>query len=257
MTDFSSFRTSLQKDREVVKNLHQFSNPLSARTEAPSIALSDYSQEISRPKYDKDITDIIEIVRVLNNMAPTRMPIYNFILEEINGERYYRPDNTLLLVREYDGDVIRDYYAASDDEVNETGLTVSRILEHDKNTGRLRTKIEPITRKGSRLNTNITIFDDKINNKYTIIQLAEDGLVSNISEFTGKGKSFQTLFRNIYTSKPARYLEGKDDKENGFEMVDCIFDSQGAVARIKRYNSKREVNIDYTEDKKNIRVKTK
>ena len=81
--------------------------------------------------------------------------------------------------------------------------------------------------------------------------------MNNITEFTGEGKSFKTLYRNILTFKPARYIEGKDDKEVGFKMVDCIFDANGAVARIKKYTSKKEVCIDYTEDKKSITVKTK
>jgi len=255
MTDFSKFRTSIENEKRIAKELYQSSNPLSAKISNSDIALSDYSQSIPRQQYDKDITEIIEIVRILNNMAPIRMPEYNFNIDEINGERYYRPDGTLLLVREYDSDVIRDYYATLEDEDCE--YTVSRILEHEKKSGRLRTKIEPITRKGSRLKTNITIFDLKINNKYIIIQLSEGGLVNNISEFTGKGKSFQTLFRNIDTLKPARYLEGKDNAENGFEMIDCIFDSDGHVARIKRFSNKKETCIEYTQDTKNITVKTK
>lgn len=233
----------------------QLSNPLGAKNSTTGIALTNYSQELPRPKYDKDITEIIEIVRVLNNLAPIRMPIYNFNIDEINGERYYKPDGTLLLIREYDSDLIRDYYAATPKENCE--YSISRILEHDKNSGRLRTKIEPINRKNSRLKTNITIFDLKVNNKYTIIQLSEGGIVNNISEFSGKGKSFQTLYRNIETLKPARYMEGKDNKETGFEMVDCIFASDGSIARIKKYTNKKEVNIDYTQDKKNITVKNK
>ena len=230
------------------------SNPLVAEN-ATNLALTSYSQETNRPKYDKDISEIVEVVRILNNLAPLRMPIYNFNLEEINGERYYRPDNTLLLVREYDGDIIRDYYVTQKGEL--CSFSIKKILEHDKSTGRLRAKIEPIKRNGSRVTTNITIFDSKINNKYTIMQLSEGGIVNNISEFTGKGKSFQTLFRNIETFKPARYLEGRDNKEEGFFMVDCIFDKDGNIARIKRYNSHKETCIDYTETKKNITVKTK
>ena len=40
-------------------------------------------------------------------------------------------------------------------------------------------------------------------------------------------------------------------------MVDCLFNNNGEVVRIKRYSNKREVNIDYTDNKKNITVKTK
>ena len=78
------------------------------------------------------------------------------------------------------------------------------------------------------------------------MQLSEDGIVNNISEFTGKGKSFQTLFRNIETFKPARYLEGRDNKEEGFFMIDCIFDKDGNVARIKKYSSNKETCIGNT-----------
>lgn len=255
MNDYSKFKAGIEKDRNALaENLMQSSNPLSMKTDLNSIALSDYSQEIPRPKYDKDITEVVEIVRILNNMAPLRMPVYNFNVDEINGEYYYKPDGTLLLIREDDSDVIRDYYVAPN---TEGSVSVSRILEHDKNSGRLRVKIEPVTRRGSRLKAIITIFDVKINNKYTILQLAEDGVVKNITEFTGKGKSFQSLFRNTLTFQPVRYLEGKDSKENGFEMLDCIFDASGNVARIKRFTNKREVRIDYTEEKKHVTVKTR
>lgn len=255
MNDYSNFKSVIKQEQgNLDSNKVQTSNPLSMRTDVDSVALTEFSQETLRPKYDKDINDIIEVVRILNNMVPIRMPIYNFNIDEINGDRYYKPDGTLLLVREEDTDVIRDYYYAKTPIEN---VSIGRILEHDKNTGRLRTKIEPITRKGGRLKVSITIFDIKINERYTIIQLDEDGVVNNVSEFSGKGKSFKTLFRNPYSFKPVRYLEGKDSKEEGFEMVDCLFDSNGNVARIKRYNKKREISIDYTEDKKQITVKNK
>ena len=255
MNDYSNFKSVIKQEQgNLDSNKVQTSNPLSMKAEIDSIALTDFSQETLRPKYDKDINDIIEVVKILNNLVPIRMPIYNFNIDEINGERYYKPDGTLLLVREEDTDVIRDYYYA---ETGIENISIDRILEHDKNTGRLRTKIEPITRNGSRLKVSITIFDVKINNKYTIIQLSDGGVVNNVSEFSGKGKSFKTLFRNPYSFRPVRYLEGKDSKEEGFEMVDCLFDSNGNVARIKRYNKKREVSIDYTKDKKQITVKNK
>ena len=224
--DYSKFKTSIENEKKDTQASIFPSNPMVNNVKDKSLELSDYSQVLPRQQYDKDVAEIVEVVRILNNMAPLKMPDYNFNIDEINGEHYYRPDGTLLLVREYDSDVIRDYYATTPKE--ECDYTVSRILEHDKMTGRLRTKIEPILRKTSRLKVNITIFDMKINNKYIIIQLSEDGYVNNISEFTGKGKSFQTMFRNIVTFKPARYLEGKDT-ENGFEMIDCIFDSEGNV----------------------------
>lgn len=254
MKDFSKYKTSIENEKRILTETSQTSNPMSEKNEN-NIILTDYTQSLPRQKYDKDINEIIEVVRILNNLAPLRMPEYNFNITEINGEHYYKPDGTLLLIREYDSDVIRDYYANPDSTDIEYGI--SRILEHDKMSGRLRTKIEPIKRKGSRLKTNITIFDLKVNNKYTIIQLSDNGIVNNISEFSGKGKSFQTLYRNIYNFKPARYMEGKDNKDSGFEMVDCIFDSEGNIARIKKYSNKKETCIDYTDNSKKVSHKTK
>ena len=237
------------------KIFEQTSNPLKYNADPKSAEPINYSQTYSRPKYDKDVLQIIEIVRILNNMAPLHMPEYNFNIDEINGERFYNADGTLMMVRDFDSDVIRDYYY--NPNYTDIEYSVSKIMEHDKNTGRLKVKIEPITRIGSRLKTNITIFDEKINNKYTIIQLSEGGIVNNISEFSGIGESFQTLFRNIYTFKPARYLEGRDSKIDGFEMIDCLFSQDGKITRIKKYNNKREICIDYFENQKRITVKQK
>ena len=213
--------------------------------------LTSYTKTVQRPNYDADVAGIIEIVRILNNMAPLRMPIYNFDISEINGDYYYKPDGSLLLVREWDTDIIRDYYVSKTDEQK-----VDRILEHDKHTGKLRTRIEPNKREGSRVKVNITIFDEKINNKYTLMQLEETGLVVNITEFTSNGKSFQTLYRNVETFKPVRYLEGKDTP-NGFQMLDCLFDKNGSVVKLKKFTNKKEINIDYTETTKSVSVKNK
>ncbi len=228
------------------------SNPLYSSVESSDKALSGYSQSLPRNTYDEDMAELLEVVRILNNMAPLRMPVYNFHVDEINGEVFLKPDGTRLLIREYDSDLVRDYYISASNPEN-----IERILEHDRFSGRLRTRIEPNSRPSSRSKINITIFDERINRKYTLMQLAEDGIVNNITEFSGKGQAFKTLYRNIKTFKPARYLEGKDNPEKGFEMVDCIFDNDGNIVRIKRYNSKKELDIQYTDDRKNITVKNK
>ena len=232
----------------------RFSNPLRDRNIALGGESSDTLNVVSRPRYDGDIEKILEIVRILNNVSPVRMPEYNFNADEINGERFYKPDGTLLFIRDFDNDVIRDYYY--NPNYKDPNYSISRILEHDKNTGRLKIKIEPITRQGSKLKTNIAIFDDKIKSKYTIIQLSEGGIVNNISEFSGDGKSFQTLFRDIHTLKPVRYLEGKDDIENGFTMIDCIFTRNGDIARLKKYHNKKETVIDFSSGEKYISIKS-
>lgn len=252
MADYSKIDKKNDITQELGSDLNQFSNPLSQKTGGTDSALEEFSQSLPRSTYDYDMAELLEVVRILNNLAPLRMPVYNFNLEEINGERYHKPDGSMLLVREYDSDIVRDYYvSASNPNLSD------RILEHDRISGRLRAKIEPNFRPTSTSKINITIFDEKINRKYTLMQLTEDGSVNNITEFSGKGKSFQTLFRNLVNFKPARYLEGKDVPDKGFEMVDCIFDKNGNIARIKRYNSRREINIEYTEDRKNISIKNK
>ncbi len=245
--------SAIEKSNEL--DLVQISNPLFIKDINSKNALNNYEQALPRLKYDSDASNILEVVRILNNLAPIRMPEYNFNINEINGEHYYKPDGSLLLIREWDSDVVRDYYPSNNSE--EPNFSIARILEHDKISGRLKTKIEPVIRHNCYLRTNVTIFDLKINNKYILIQLSEGGFVNNISEFTGKGKSFQTLFRNLKTLKPVRYLEGKDNPEKGFEMVDCIFDEDGNIVRIKRYSNKSEININYTQNSKNITVNKK
>ena len=250
--DLSEFNISVNSSSALNGEATQFSNPLSGHPSAPSEGLGNYIQNLPRPKHDNDLLEILDAVKELNNMAPVSMPEYNFNANEINGEWYNLPDGKPLLVREYDSDVIRDYYISQDNK-----NLISYIKEHDKITGRLRVKIDPIIREGCRKRTNITIFDTNVKYKYTILQLSEGGIVSSITEFSGEGKSFRTLFRNVLTLNPVRYMEGKEDKENGFEMFDCVFDSEGRLARIRRYNNKREVNINYTDTTKSISVKTK
>ena len=115
MDKFSKFKSSIENEKRTLKGGIQTSNPMAEKVNS-DLLLNDYTQTTPRQKYDQDIAEILEIVRILNNMVPTRMPEYSFDIEEINGERYYRPDGTLLLIREYDSDLIRDYYAAEKNE---------------------------------------------------------------------------------------------------------------------------------------------
>ena len=111
MTDYSNFNASLRIDRTTIAEyLEQTSNPMYARAEISSLALSDYNQTIPRPKYDKDILEIIEMSRVLNNLAPIKISIPSLKLDEINGDRFYNDDGTLSFIREEESDIVRDYY---------------------------------------------------------------------------------------------------------------------------------------------------
>ncbi len=252
MTEYS--KNGINSKKEVINQPQEIISSISFPTQIANSAnaLRNYTQSLPRNTYDNDMAELLEVVRILNNMAPIRMPVYNFNANEINGDIYYKPDGSLLLIREYDSDIIRDYYISQHNP-----NLIDRILEHDRISGRLRTKIEQNPRQSSRSKYNITIFDEKINKKYTLMQLAEDGIVNNITEFSGKGQAFKTLYRNPENLKPARFIEGKDVNNKGFEMVDCIFDNNGNIARIKRYSSKKEINIEYTDDRKNITIKNK
>ena len=106
----SRYRASVENEKKMKAELFELSNPLAATKKTVSSVMDNYTQEINRPKYDSDIVEMVEVVRILNNLAPLRMPVYNFNLDEINGEYYRKPDGSLLLVREYDSDVVRDYY---------------------------------------------------------------------------------------------------------------------------------------------------
>ena len=62
------------------------SNPLTARNYSNKTSLSCYTQEMKRESYDVDIIEVIEVVRILNNLAPLRMPVYNFNFNDWNTE---------------------------------------------------------------------------------------------------------------------------------------------------------------------------
>ncbi len=256
MSDFSQFKAKLKiNQKNISEYLEQASNPLSERAEISTLALSDYNQVVPKPRFDKDALEIVEFARVLNNLAPIRIPVPSFRLDEINGDRIYNEDGTLSLVREYDNDVIREFYPLP--EPAENGVDIEKIYEINKNSGKILLIIEPIKRQGSRLKTNITFLNSEVNDKYILVQLGEDSIVNNITEFSGNGKYFKTLFRNPYDYRPVRYLEGRDDPNGNFEMIDCLFDKIGNIARIKRFTNKKEVRIQYTDDTKNITVKSR
>ena len=67
MSDYSKKKLDLEK-KNTSLDFSDASNPLTIKSSV-AIALTNYSQEINRPKYDKDINDIIEVVRILNNLA--------------------------------------------------------------------------------------------------------------------------------------------------------------------------------------------
>ena len=79
MSDFSQFKAKLKiNQKNISEYLEQASNPLSERAEISTLALSDYNQVVPKPRFDKDALEIVEFARVLNNLAPIRIPVPSF-----------------------------------------------------------------------------------------------------------------------------------------------------------------------------------
>ncbi len=249
-----TYRASVSYNKKVEQNLIDESpNPLRLRANLSSLsALSNYNQVLVKPKYDKDIMYVLTRIDELSKVMPGKFELpYSFSLDSINGERYYGTSGKLLYIREYGNDFIRDYYPAEDN------AKIKTILERDKETGALISKIERGAREDGSIKTSVTIFDEKINNKYTIFQVEEDGTVSSATEFSGKGKNFRTLFKNPYNNGPARYIEARETDDGEFEFLDSKLDSDNQVVEIKRMSSEKEVNIRYSGAQKIIDVKQK
>ena len=249
-----TFRASVQYNKEVEQNLISESpNPLRLKANLSSLsALSNYNQVIVRPKFDKDSMYVLTRIDELNKVTPSKLELpYSFDMNSINGERFYDKSGKLLYIREFGGDFARDYYPAED------STRIEKIFERDKESGALISKIERNIRDDGTAKTIVTIFDEKLNNKYTIFQVGEDGTISSVTEFSGKGKDFRTLFRNPYNSQPVRYIEARETDEGDFEFLDATLNSNQQVSEIKRTSASKEVNIKYTGAQKIIDVKQK
>ena len=246
------FRANVTYNKEVEKNLiGESPNPLRLKANLSSLsALSNYNQVLVKPKFDKDSMEVLTKIDELTKLTPNKLELpYGFELDTINGERIYDNNGKLLYIREYGNDIIRDYYP------DDASSKIKSISERDKNSGALISKVEPLKRKDGSTKTNITIFDEKINNKYTIFHLEEDGTVNSITEFSGKGKDFRTLFKNPYNNTPVRYIEAKENDSGEFEFLDCRLNSNQEVTDIKKLSASKEVNIHYSGNQKIIDVK--
>ena len=249
-----TFRASVQYNKEVEQNLiNESPNPLRLKANLSSLsALSNYNQVMVKPRYDKDIMYVLTRIDELNKVTPVKLEMpYSFDLNTLNGERIRDEEGNLLCIREYGNNFVREYYPGKD------GNTIEKILEKDKDSGALISKVDRITKEDGSVRTAITVFDEKINNKYTIFQAEEDGTISSTTEFLGKGKNFRTLFRNPYNNQPVKYIEAKESDDGEFEYLDCKLDSNGQIAEIKRISSDKEVNIRYTGNQKIVDVKPK
>lgn len=249
-----TFRASVAYNKEVEQNLiNESPNPLRLKANLSSLsALSNYNQVMVRPKFDKDIMYVLTRIDELSKITPAKLEMpYSFDLDSINGERMYDESGKLLYIREFGSDFVREYYPAKDSN------KIERIIEKNKDTGSIISKVEQIKRNDGTIKTNVTIFDDKINNRYTLFQVEEDGTVSCVTEFSGKGKDFKTLFKNPYNNAPLRYIEAKEGEDGDFEFLDSRLDSNQQITEIKRMASSKEINIRYVGNQKIVDVKQK
>ena len=255
MIDPLTFKASVAYNKQVEEeNAHKDSpNPLRLKVNLSSLAaISNYNQVLLKPKFDKDTIGIINSASEMLKQTPNRLELpYSFKTDEINGERIYDKNGTLKLIKEYANDTIMEYYPADNQEFIKT------ILEKDKSGNIIISKIEPVRQDDGSFKTNVIIFDEKINNKYTMFQVEEGGIVNSTTEIFENGKNFRTLIFNPKNLNPERYIESKENNNGEFEITDCRFGSNLEVKELRQITAAKEVNISYSGNKKTIDVRRK
>ena len=248
-----SFKSSVSYNKKVeLANQDNPPNPMRLKANLSSLAaLSNYNQISIKPKFDYDSVEVLTKVDALSKLIPQNMHIpYSFKLADINGEQIYAKDNQLACIREYDNEIVRDYIPSK------KAGDVAQIIERDRNSGEVISKIERSQKEGSENKINITVYDDKLNDKYTMFQI-EDGAVSSITEFSANGKNFRKLIRDTYNNKPQRYMEAKEDSEGEFIFTDAMLNSKCEVSEIKKVSANKETCIKYDGVQKIVDVKQK
>ncbi len=246
-----SFKASVLYNKKVgLANKDNPSNPMRLKCGLSNLATySNFNQVSLKPKFDYDSMEILTKVDSLSKLIPKDMKIpYSFSVDDLNGERIYTKNGDLDCIREYDNEIVRDYIP------EKTGKNVLQIIERDRTSGLLISKIERSINNSGVVKLNVTIYDDKINNKYTMLQI-EDNSISNITEFYADGKKFRTLVCDVFTNKPLRYMEAKEDVNNEFVFTDAHLDTKGEVSEIKKVFADKEVCIKYSGMQKSIDVK--
>ena len=251
--DSMNFKSSVLYNRKIEQaNTKNPANPLRLKANLSSLsAMSSYNQVSIKPKFDYDSMEILTKVDALSKLIPQDMHIpYSFNPIEINGERIFAKDGSLACIREYDNDIVRDYVPSKNEE------KITQIIERDRQNGTVISKIEKTKKNNEEEKINVTVYDDKINDKYTMFQV-ENGSVASITEFYANGKKFRTLTKDTYTNKPQRYMEAREDEKGEFIFTDAKLNSKCEVIEIKNVSSNKEVCIKYEGTQKIIDVKQK
>ena len=249
MIDSVTFKTSVANNKNFEQNCEP-ANPLRLSVNITSLTtLSNYSQVVLKPEFDKDIVEVSCKIDEMLMLSPDKIKLpYSFKLDEINGERFFNTQGDLELIREYENDIIREYYPANN-------IYAGKIKELDRATGAIISKISLELKEDNTYKTNIIVFDASLNDKYTIFQTEEDGSVNSITEIFEKGRNFRTLFKNPQTSTPERFMESKENTEGSFEVTDCKLNPD--IQEIKYITEDKEISIKYNDTQKIIDVKRK
>ena len=254
MIDPLTFRASVEYNKQIEEESspQNSPNPLRLKVNLSSLAaISNYNQVLLKPQFDKDTVGIISNVSEMVKLTPAKLDLpYSFKTDEINGERIFDKNNNLQLIRDYKNDTVTEYYPSEDKNIIKT------ILEKDKN-GNIISKIEPIIQKDGTIKTNVIIFDEAMNNKYTMFQIEEGGNINSITEILNNEKNFRTLIFNSGSLNPERYIESKENKDGEFEITDCKFGTNLQINELKQITPVKEVSITYSGNKKIIDVRRK
>lgn len=246
-----TFKTSVAYNKKIEQNLEEDSpNPLRLKVSLSNLAaVSNYNQVLLKPQFDQDSIEILNKIEELKKLIPQKLELpYSFATNEINGERFYNNDGSLYLIKEYENNSILEYYP------DKTGEKIKTIIEKDKDSGKILSKIKTSDKNNERI--NIIIFDENFNNKYTMFQIESGGNISSITEIYGNGKNFQSLFINPQNQVPERYLETRENPDGDFEIIDCKMKS-GDIEEIIKTTPSKEVTIKYKDNQKIIDVKRK
>lgn len=254
MIDPLTFKASVAYNKQVEEENapNNSPNPLRLKVNLSSLAaIANYNQVLLKPKFDKDTIGVINSASEMLKLTPAKLELpYSFKINEINGDRIYDHNGVLQVINEYKNDTILEYYPSEDQE------NIKYILEKDR-TGNILSKITPVVQNDGSIKTNIVIFDEKINNKYTIFQIEAEGNIKSITEIFGNGKNFRTLIFSPESLNPERYIESKENKNEEFEITDCKFGSNLEVKELKQITTSKEVNISYSGNKKTVDVRRK
>ena len=129
------------------------------------------------------------------------------------------------------------------------------IINPQNLNGSIISKIEKV-KKENEEKINLTVYDEKINDKYIMYQITH-GNIGSITEFSANGKKFRTLIKDVYTNKPQRYMEAKEDEQGEFVFTDAKLSSNLNISEIKKISSNKEVCIRYEGVNKIVDVKNK